>query len=250
VPTTFGTGSEVTNIAILQLKAKMIKMDLATDELYADSAVIIPELLQCLPFKAFATSSICTLSHAIESYLSPRATEHTRIFSMKAIEIILRGLKKIVELGRDARRELLNEFLLAGNYSGIAFGNIGCLAIHAMSYPLSAIYNVPYGEANHLMFTEMFTLYQRKNPNGEIKELNKFLAYLLECDKDKVCKKILILLNNIIIKKSLSEYEVIQEKLDEFTDSIMEKEEKLMDNNYIKLDRKEVYDIYKGLYYC
>jgi len=248
VPTTCGTGSEVTNISILQFKGINVKIDLATDELYADSAVMIPELLQCLPFEVFATSSIGALIHAIESYLSPRATEHTGIFSIKAMEIILKGYKKIVERGKDVRSELLNDLLLASNYSGIAFGNLGCAAVHAMSYPLSSTYQVPYGEAKYSIFMEILKVYQKINSNGKIKKLNEFLAYILECDEDKVYEQIEILLNNIIVKKSLSEYGVNEEKLEEFTDSVMKKQEKLMANNYIKLDRKQVYDIYKALY--
>lgn len=204
VPTTCGTGSEVTNISILELKERNVKICLVTDELYADSAVMIPELLQCLTFEVFATSSINAFINAIESYLSPRATEHTRIFSMKAIEIVIKGYKRIVKEGRDARSELLNDFLLASNYSGIAFGNVGCATIHAMSYPLSATYHVPHGEVNYAMFTQIFKAYQKINPNGEIKELNKFLAYLLECDEEKVCEKMENILNNLIAKESFS----------------------------------------------
>src|SRR5471030_840321 len=248
VPTTCGTGSEVTNISILELKEKKVKMGITTDELYADSAVIIPELLQCLPFEVFATSSINAFINAIESYLSPRATEHTRIFSIKDMEIILKGYKKIVEEGIGVQRELLNDFLLASNYSGIAFGNTGCAAVHAMSYPLSAKYHVPHGEANYVMFTEIFKAYQKINPNGEIKELNKFLAQLLECNEDKVYEQITNLLDNLIAKKSLREYGVNEENLEEFAESVIDKEEKVMFNNYIKLDREQVYHIYKSLY--
>lgn len=248
VPTTCGTGSEVTNISILELKERNVKIGLATDELYADSAVMIPELLQCLPFEVFATSSINTLINAIESYLSPRATEHTIIFSMKAIEIVIKGYKKIIKEGSDARSNLLNDFLLASNYAGIAFGNAGYTAAHAMSYPLSATYHVSHGEVNYAIFMEVFKVYQKINSNEKIKKLNDFLANLLDCNKDKIYENIEKLLNNIIVKRSLSEFGVNEEKLEEFTDSVMEKQEKLMDNNYIKLDRKQVYDIYKALY--
>lgn len=248
VPTTCGTGSEVTNISILELKSKNTKMGLATDELYADSAVMIPELLQCLPFDAFATSSIDAFIHAIESYLSPRATAHTRLFSLKAMEIIIKGYKKIAQEGKDARNEVLDDFLLASNYAGIAFGNAGCAAVHAMSYPLSAAYHVPHGEANYVMFTEIFKVYQKVNPDGEIKELNEFLANLLECAEYQVYQQMEYLLDNLIAKKSLSEYGVSEEELEEFSDNVIEKQQRLMANNYIKLDRDQVYNIYKRLY--
>lgn len=72
VPTTCGTGSEVTNIAILALTRRHTKKGLANDCMYADSAVLVPELLKGLPFKFFATSSIDALIHAMESSLSPK----------------------------------------------------------------------------------------------------------------------------------------------------------------------------------
>ena len=74
VPTTCGTGSEVTNIAILALNSRGTKKGLAVDEMYADSAVLVPELLNGLPFRFFATSSIDALIHAVESAFPPRAT--------------------------------------------------------------------------------------------------------------------------------------------------------------------------------
>ena len=186
VPTTCGTGSEVTNISILEIKGSHTKLGLATDELYADSAVMIPELLECLPVEVFATSSIDAFIHSIESYLSPKASSYTKMFSIKAMEMILTGYKKIAKEGIAKRNSLLKDFLLASNYSGIAFGNAGCAAVHAMSYPLGATYHIAHGEANYTMFTGVFKFYERLNPNGEIKELNEFLSDLLECNESRV----------------------------------------------------------------
>ena len=79
-----------------------------------------------LPFPVFAASSIDALVHAVESALSPKATPYTRLFSYKAIEMILRGYQQIVKNGREARIPLLPEFLTASNFAGIAFGTAGC----------------------------------------------------------------------------------------------------------------------------
>ena len=137
---------------------------------------------------------------------------------------------------------------MASNYAGIAFGNAGCAAVHAMSYPLSATYHVPHGEANYVMFTEIFKVYQKVNPDGEIKELNELLANLLECAEDQVYQQMEYLLDNLIAKKSLSEYGVSEKELEEFSDNVIEKQQRLMANNYIKLDRDQVHGIYKTLY--
>lgn len=198
VPTTCGTGSEVTNISILELKSQNIKADLVTDELYADSAVMIPELLQCISFEVFVNSSIEAFTHAIESYISPKATAYTRMFSIGAMEIIINGYKKIIEEGKEVRTTLLERFLLASNYSGIAFGNTGCGTVNAMSYQLSTAYDLPDGEANYIILSEILKIYQKINPEGEIKVLNKFLADLLECSENSVYEQIKVLLNNLI----------------------------------------------------
>lgn len=248
IPTTCGTGSEVTNISILELKAKHTKMGLAVDELYADYAVMIPELLEDLPFQFFATSSIDALIHAIESSVSPKATSYTEMFSYKAMEMILKGYKEIGKNGPEARIPLLKDFLLASNYAGIAFGNAGCGAVHAMSYPLGANYHVPHGEANYQMFIGVFKTYENLAPNGKIKKLNRFLAGILDCNEDEVYVKIEQLLNVLIPKKQLREYGLKEEELKDFTQSVMTKQGRLMANNYVELNEDTVYGIYTSLY--
>ena len=248
VPTTCGTGSEVTNIAILELKSRHTKLGLAVDEMYADSAVLVPELLKGLPFKFFATSSIDALIHALESSLSPKATSYTEMFGYQAIEMILNGYKEIAANGQDARMPLLKDFLLASNYAGIAFGNAGCAAVHAMSYPLGGTYHVPHGEANYCLLIGVFKAYMEIDPSGKIKKLNKFIADILGCGEDVVYDELEKLLNQIIQCKPLHEYGVKEEELETFTGNVMEKQGRLMANNYVELSREKVYDIYKKLY--
>lgn len=248
VPTTCGTGSEVTNIAILELTTKGTKFGLAVPELFANDAVLIPELLEDLPFKYFATSSIDALIHSIESFTSPKANPFTEIFSLKAMSMILEGYKVIAENGEDARKAIIKDFLIASTYAGIAFGNAGCAAVHAMSYPLGAKYHVPHGEANYAMFTGVYKAYMSIKSDGKIAELNKYLAKLLDCDESKVYDEIEILLNNIIPKKALHEYGMTENEIDEFTESVMTKQGRLMANNFVELDRSKVCEIYKELY--
>ena len=100
-------------------------MGLAVDEIYADRAVLIPELLTGLPYSFFSTSAIDAFIHAIESYVSPKATLYTQMFSMKAMEMIIEGFQKIAEHGEEYRMNLLDDFLTASNLAGIAFGNAG-----------------------------------------------------------------------------------------------------------------------------
>lgn len=248
IPTTCGTGSEVTNISILELKSRHTKLGLAVDELYADYAVLIPELLSNLPMKFFATSSIDALIHSFESFTSPKANDFTTVFSLKAIEKILKGYLYIVEHGEESRKRKIEDFLIASTYAGIAFGNAGCAAVHAMSYPLGANYHVPHGEANYVFFTQVYKKYMELAPQGRIEELNQFVAGILDCSEAEVYDELEKLLGRIISKKSLKEYGMKEEEIAGFTETVMEKQTRLMNNNYTTLTAKEVQGIYRALY--
>lgn len=248
IPTTCGTGSEVTNISILNRTRLGTKMGLVSQAMYADDAVLIPELLEGLPFAVFATSSIDALVHAVESSLSPKATPYTKLFGYQAIEIIIKGYQTIAAKGEQARIPLLEDFLIASNYAGIAFGTAGCAAVHALSYPLGGKYHVAHGESNYAMFTGVLNNYLELKQDGEIAVMNSFLARLLHCGEMEVYKNLEKLLNQILTKKPLHEYGVTQTDLRDFTDSVMTSQGRLMANNFVPLNAERVYKIYRELY--
>ena len=154
LPTTCGTGSEVTNISIAEIKSKHTKMGLADDAIVADDAVLVAELVKGLPFKFYACSAIDALIHAVESYVSPKSNPYTQLYCKAAIEIILDVFRGIAEKGEAYRFERLDDMLMASNFAGIAFGNTGVGAVHALSYPLGGTYHVPHGEANYQLCWE------------------------------------------------------------------------------------------------
>lgn len=248
IPTTCGTGSEMTNISIVDFTKHNVKMGITGDALYADQAVIIPELLKGIPQRVFAASSIDALIHASESFVSPKANWYTRMFSTKAINMILNGYKEYLRNGKALTDELNECFLLASNYAGIAFGNAGCGAVHAMSYPLGAGYHVPHGESNYVFFTEVFKKYHELNCSGALVEWEKIIAAALETDVEKVYEKMAELLDSIIQKKKMSEYGVKEEEIEVYTDTVISSQKRLMDNNFVPLERPVVYEIYKSVY--
>lgn len=248
VPTTCGTGSEVTNIAILALLSRGTKKGLAVDEMYGDKAVMIPELLKGLPFRFFATSSIDALVHAVESSLSPKGNGYTRMFGYKAIEMILNGYKKIRDNGPEARIPLLEDFLIASNYAGIAFGNAGCAAVHAMAYPLGATYHVAHGESNYALFTGVMKKYMEIRQDGQIAELNAYIADILECDTENVYEELEKLLNVLLPKKPLREYGMKEDEIESFAASVIENQQRLLVNNFVELSQDDIAEIYRKLY--
>ena len=250
VPTTCGTGSEVTNVAIAELKSLHVKMGLAVEETYADHAVLIPESLAGLPDYVFSTSSIDALVHATESYLSPKATPFTEMFSLEAIRLIMEGFLAIVEKGntKENRLPYLKDFALGSNYASIAFGNAGCAAVHALSYAIGGAFHVPHGESNYQFFTEVFKVYLRKDPDGKLAALNEILAGYLDCETPDVYDALEDLLNQLIPKKKLREYGMTEAQIDEFTKSTVDNQQRLLANNYVPLTDEEIREIFANLY--
>ena len=138
-----------------------------------------------MPYRFFATSSIDALIHAVESSLFPKATPYTELFGYKAIEEIIRGYQVIAERGEEARKELLNQFLTASNFAGLAFGTAGCAAVHAMSYQLGGTFHVAHGEANYAVFIGVMKKYMEIRQDGKIQKLNHFLSELLGCSYEE-----------------------------------------------------------------
>lgn len=248
IPTTCGTGSEVTNISIMARTRLGTKLGLVSPAMYADQAVLIPELLEKLPFGVFATSSIDALVHAVESSLSPKATPYTKLLGYKAIEMIIKGYQKIVAEGKESRISLLEDFLIASNYAGLAFGTAGCAAVHATSYPLGGKYHVAHGESNYAMFTGVLKNYMEIKQDGEIAVMNRYLADLLGCGTEEVYDKLEELLDQILPKKPLHEYGMTREDIDEFAHSVITSQGRLMANNFVPLDEDRVRKIYTELY--
>lgn len=247
IPTTCGTGSEVTNIAVFNRTRMGTKMGLVGPAMYADQAVLIPELLYSLPFGVFATSSIDALVHAMESVLSPKATAYTKLFGYKAIEMIVRGYQKIVAEGRDVLKPLLDDFLVASNYAGLAFGTAGCGAVHAMAYPLGGKYHVAHGESNYAILCGVMKNYMELRQDGELAVLNKFLADLLDCEIANVYTELETLLNNVLPRKALREYGVTEEDLPEFADSVIKNQQRLLANAFVEMTYDLVLKIYSEL---
>lgn len=248
LPTTCGTGSEVTNISIINRTRIGTKMGLTGEAMFADYAVLVPELLKSLPFGVFATSSIDALVHAVESSLSPKATPFTKLFGYRAIEMIITNYQKIIREGRECLPGLMEDFLIASCYAGLAFGTAGCAAVHAMSYPLGGTYHVAHGESNYAMFTGVLKNYMEIKQDGEIAVMNGYLAKLLGCDVAQVYDKLEELLNQLLPKKALHEYGVTREDIDVFTEAVMTTQGRLMGNNFVPLDAERVRKIYTELY--
>jgi len=252
IPTTCGTGSEVTNLSIINRTRKGTKMGLGSPSMYANYAVLIPEFMNSLPYYVFATSSIDALIHSVESYLSPDCTPYTEIFSIAAIRMILTGYCHIADKGQDARFEESRNYLIASDFGGIAFGNAGCAAVHALSYALGAKYHVPHGESNYEFFTDVLYKYVEMKPDGKIVELDKLLKNVMTeagfaGGKEGLTGIMLLerLLAVILKKKTMSSFGATQDDVEDFAKSAVENQQRLLKRNYVPFGYEEIREIYQ-----
>ena len=249
VPTTCGTGSEVTNIAIINRTDKGIKQGLASSAMFADEAVLIPELLEGLPYKVYAASSIDAMVHAVESYLSPQACSLSELFSEQAVILLIHSWKAAVaSVEPEGWKQYAAALLRASNYAGIAFGHAGCAAVHALSYPLGGVHHVPHGEANHVMFEPVMRAYMEKKPDGRLYQLRTMLGRLLDCAPEAALENLFALVDQVQERKPMQFYGVTVQELPQYTENVMETQQRLLKNNYVPLTRDDILRIYRNAF--
>jgi alcohol dehydrogenase class IV len=149
VPTTAGTGSEVTFTAVFINEEEKKKAGINSPHLYPEMSVLDPELTLSLPPAVTAFTGMDALAHAVESYTSKAAHSLSEMFSLEGIRLIGKSLRRAVEVGSDldARSDMLLGSLLAG----IGLANAGVTAVHSLSYPLGGRFRVPHGVGNGLL---------------------------------------------------------------------------------------------------
>jgi len=149
IPTTAGTGSEVTFTSVFVRPDLKKKEGMNSPYLYPELALLDPLLTVSLPPGPTASTGIDALCHAIESYTSINASPLSELISLEAIALISEHLRTAVHDGTNlAARE---KMLLGSLYAGLGLANAGVTAVHSLSYPLGGKYGIPHGLANTVL---------------------------------------------------------------------------------------------------
>jgi alcohol dehydrogenase class IV len=144
IPTTSGTGSEVTPFTVITHKAKKAKPAIAPPENFPDVALVDPELTMVMPFEVAASTGLDALCQAVEGFWSTQANPVTRSLAFQAIKLATENLESAC-LRKD--KESVVNMALASHLTGIEMSNIGNTSIHPLSYPITLDYGVPHGFA-------------------------------------------------------------------------------------------------------
>ena len=149
IPSTAGTGSEVSRTAVFINKAKNTKGGMNSDFMYPDVALLDPVLTLTVPPKVTAYTGIDALTHGIESYVARSANSVSRMYALEAINLIGRSIRKAYFVGNNL--EARTDMLLGSLLAGISLANAGVGAVHGLSYPLGGEYGVPHGLGNSIL---------------------------------------------------------------------------------------------------
>jgi len=149
IPTTSGTGSEVTKVAVILDEANSVKLSFLDRYLLPTLAILDPELTLSMPQKLTAMTGMDALTHAIEAVTSLEANPVSESLALMAIQKIVKALPIAVEDGKNI--EARGEMLVASNLAGIAFDHAMVGVVHSMSHATGAIAHVPHGLANSIL---------------------------------------------------------------------------------------------------
>jgi alcohol dehydrogenase class IV len=149
IPTTAGTGSEVTRFTIITDTAKDVKMLIVSDYLMPQAAIVDPMLTLSMPGWVAASTAIDALTHAIESYVSRKAQPLTETLSLEAIRLIGACLRRA--WGNPEDLEAKHNVMLGSMVAGMAFSNSSVAMVHGMSRPIGANFHVPHGLSNAIL---------------------------------------------------------------------------------------------------
>jgi len=152
IPTTAGTGAEVTKVVVIGDTERDVKMMMLDLNIMADVALVDYELTMSCPPSLTANVGVDTLVHAVEAYVSKKANPMTDPFALSAIKLVSQHLLKAFKEPKNA--EAREGMMLASLQAGIAFPNSSVCLVHGMSRPIGALYHVPHGLSNAVLFPD------------------------------------------------------------------------------------------------
>lgn len=220
IPTTAGTGSEVTHIAILSDERDQFKKGITSPKIIPKYAILDPLLTLRKPPSLTANTGLDALSHALEAYNSVNATILTDMYAKEAMTLILENIHQVYTQGNDV--EARYKMLLGSHLAGIAFSNAGVTAAHALAYPLGAKYHIPHGASVMLLLPAVIE-YNSVGNEQRYRELSALFTgkSVDACQPDEVIGVLNVLCDALNMPANLQEVGVEESLLDEFAEAAL-----------------------------
>jgi alcohol dehydrogenase class IV len=248
LPTTAGTGSEVSPNAILLDERDHLKKGVVSPFLIADAAYVDPKLTWSVPAKVTADTCMDALTHCIEAYTNKFAHPTVDIYALQGIRLIAANLEKAVKNGHDV--EAREALALGSLYGGLCLGPVNTAAVHALSYPLGGEFHIPHGLSNAILLPSVMKFNRPAN-------LRRYaeVALALGCepgqDADETAQHgvefIYRLAEAVGIPQKLTDLGIPQTAVPGMAKAAMEVQ-RLLKNNPREVTEQDALNIYNSLY--
>lgn len=250
LPSTCGTGSEVTFGGIVTMKDTGFKTGVLAQQLSSAHAVLVPELLTGLPMKVFIHCSVDAMVHAMESYVSAtRGNEMVRAVGGRAVTLLMNGYAALAVNGEGCRPGLMKQFLTASCLAGMAVNNGGAGPVHALAYPVGETYKMSHGESIYQFLTEVFSFYERTADGPLLEELRQIKTPALQRagvytgDPFRDTEK---LLNALYPPRRLRECGMTEADVEPFVANIFQAKQRLLAASYAPFAPEDAAAIYRA----
>lgn len=247
IPTTSGTGSEVTNISVLSLDTTK---DVVThDYLLADVAIVDPALTISLPSKVTAATGVDALTHAIEAYVSVNANAVTDALALQAIRLISQSIRTAVHNGQD--KQARTDMSYGSYLAGLAFFNAGVAGVHALAYPLGGQFHIAHGDSNAVLLPYVMG-YIRQSCEKQMKDILDAMgissSYLSQEEASYKCVDALQqLVQDVKIPSTLQGFNIPASALEQLTEDAT-KQTRILARSPMPLEREDIYQIYQAAF--
>ena len=248
LPTTAGTGSEVSPNAILLDERDHLKKGIVSPFLIADAAYVDPKLTWTVPAKVTADTGMDALTHCIEAYTNKFAHPSVDIYALQGIRLIAAHLERAVKDGKDVEAR---EALAFGSlYGGLCLGPVNTAAVHALSYPLGGEFHIPHGLSNAILLPSVMKF----NMTANVKR-HAEVAVALGCqpgkDDEETARRgvdfIYRLAAAVGIPDKLTALRIPQTAVDGMAKAAMQVQ-RLLKNNPREVTEQDAINIYNSLY--
>ena len=231
IPTTAGTGAEVTPNAIVAVPEKELKVGIVNENMIADYVILDARMIKNLPRKIAAATGVDALAHCIECFTSNKANPFSDIFAMQALDMILNNIERACD--NPEAMDAKNKMQIASFYAGVAITASGTTAVHALSYPLGGKYHIAHGVSNAILLAPVMRFNEPACRERLAEAYDRCIhgeAKTVEEKSAAVIAKLEGIVKHLDIPTSLTEFGVPKEDLEALVASGMEVTRLLVNN--------------------
>lgn len=243
IPTTAGTGSEVTAFSVITDHSRNYKLTVFSYKLLPEYVILDPDFITSLPASVAAATGIDAMVHAIESYISKAANPFTDSFAEKALELLGGNIRKFV--ADRSNTEAAEAMLLGSTFAGIAFNFARLGNVHAMAHPVGGFFNVAHGVANAILLPVCLE-YNSIADSGKYRKIYDRVALTKSDDSftpDMLVEEIRKLTSALGIPSTLSEVGVTADKIELMAADAMKSGNILVNPRSSKIE--DIIELYK-----